>query len=65
MKSLENSTVRFLRINKSFLANVLYISEYHYDYVVMYDGSKISIGKKYKSIVRNHCIEKSSRAYEL
>lgn len=60
---LANATVKFLRINKSFLANMLYISEYHYDHVVIYNGSKITIGSKYRDTVRNMCIEQSSKSY--
>lgn len=63
-KSLENSSVMFLRINKSFLANILYISEYHYDHVVLYNGSEITIGSKYREAVRNMCIENSSETYK-
>ena len=63
-KSLENSSVMFLRINKSFLANILYISEYHYDHVVLYNGSESTIGSKYRESVRNMCIENSSETYK-
>lgn len=63
-KRLENSTVRFLRINKSFLVNVLYIREYHYDHVVMYNGDRVTIGNKYRDLVRSMCMEHSSESYK-
>ena len=64
-KVLEDATVKFLRINKSVLVNISYIMEYHYDYVVMYDGISVMIGKKYRDTVRSHCIENISKIYKV
>ena len=57
-KKLKNSDIRFLRINKSFLANAIYFREYHYDYIVMDSGKEIQIGGKYRDKVRQYCMER-------
>lgn len=64
-KALEDTTVKFLRINKSVLANVSCIREYHHDRVVMYDGTTVLIGNKYRDTVRNHCIGNITRIYKV
>lgn len=58
-KKLKKSDIRFLRINKSFLANAVYIREYHYDYIVMDSGKEIQIGGKYRDSVRQYCMERN------
>lgn len=60
-KKLRNLDFIFLRINKSFLANVIYIREYHYDYIVMDSGKEIKIGVKYRNAVRRYCMEEDEK----
>ena len=51
-KELAEITPDFVRVNKSFLANIRYVKEYTSRNVVMIDGMSISIGRKYMTNVR-------------
>lgn len=48
----------FMMIHQSYIINQLYVSEYSYDCVKMYDGTVLSISKPYRKEIRGkirHC----------
>lgn len=53
-KELNQSDIKFIRVNKSYLVNTLYIKEFRYDNIVMSDGKVTNIGTKYKDQVRDY-----------
>ena len=52
-KTLEGKTCRFLRIHQSYLVNMRYIKEYHYNELVMYNGEELYISKENRKRMRD------------
>lgn len=55
-KTVNESNIRFLRVRKSFLVNILYVIEYSADKIVLDNGLVIEISKNYKSNVKQQYI---------
>lgn len=51
-KELEQSSLPFIRVHKSYLINPNYIEEYHYKKIVMMNGREIKISRSYQDSVR-------------
>lgn len=50
---LEEKTTRFLRIHQSFLVNMKFVKEYHYNELVMYTGEALYISKENRKKMRD------------
>lgn len=48
----------FIQIHKSYLVNKTYIREYSYEYIIMYNGERLSISKPFRNHVQDLLIEK-------
>lgn len=51
-KEVENKSCRFLRIHQSYLVNMRYIKEYHYNDLIMYNGEELLISKDYRKTMQ-------------
>ena len=54
---IEKMDVKFLRISKTYLVNMIYVKEFRYEKVVMDDGKELRIGPTYKDKIRKSYLE--------
>lgn len=52
-EKLKTMNTRFIRINKSYLVDLLYIKEFRYNKIKLDNGTELLIGPKYRPMVRD------------
>ncbi|MDR1774340.1 MAG: LytTR family transcriptional regulator [Clostridioides sp.] len=48
----------FIRIHKSYLVNSMYVKQFSHNRIVLYDGTELSVSRKYSKKVREFFIDR-------